>query len=88
MSILSILRPYRSVSTDAICVLTGILPIKITLMNENIKYGILNENLTIEIEDAILSKEDFMKNLKTYDFPDYNKLNNLQVQENGLNDSE
>lgn len=43
IALLSIISTYRSVSTDALCVITGIVPIQIKLKYDVIKYETLKK---------------------------------------------
>ena len=72
---------YRTTSTDALCVLTGIPPIKISIKNNTLLHLVTKENETILIDNEELDESSFMTKLKTYNFPDYNKLTNLNIIE-------
>lgn len=77
LGLLSILSTYKTVSTEALCVITGIVPIMTKLKYETLKYNVINNNGHIEIEGKKIDSENIMKDLGTLDFPDYNKVNNL-----------
>ena len=79
--LLSVAKTYRSVSTDALCTITGIPPILITLENEYKVYGVLNGLEEILIENETISKTNLSTKIKTYDFPNFKQLNNLFIIE-------
>ena len=87
--LMSILKTYRTVSNDALCLLTGIPPVKIQIKNNNIKYHIFNEDENIEIKGEILCKHSFMHDLKTFEYPEFDKTCNFEVlvDENNIRDA-
>lgn len=81
IGLMSIISTYRSVSTDALCVLTGIIPLHIHLKYNSLKYKIINNEDHITMEGDVLCQANIMRNLATKSFPYYNDLKNLHFTE-------
>lgn len=77
IGLMSIISTYRSISTDALCVITGIIPLHIQLKYSSLKYNIINNDNQITMEEDVLCQANIMKNLTTKNFPYYNDLKNL-----------
>lgn len=77
IGLMSIVSTYRSVSTDALCVLTGIIPLHIHLKYESLKYQVINEDEQIMIDGDVIGRTNIMNNLSTKNFPYYNDVKNL-----------
>lgn len=69
--LLSIVRSYRSVSTNALCVLAGIPPIHLELASSALYYQIIHGNSSIEIEGLRIDSGNIMKKLPSYTYPQY-----------------
>lgn len=81
LGLLSIISTYKTVSTDALCTLTGIPPIHIKLKHEFRKYETMFSNASIQVGDCIINSTNIMRNLTTSYFPSYNDINNLNFTE-------
>lgn len=81
LGLMSIIKPYRSISSDALCVLTGVPPIVITLANKLKEYDTIKGNNTIDIKNISIGKNNLMHNLPTFHCPFYNQINNLNFIE-------
>lgn len=77
IGLLSIISTYRSVSTDALCVITGVTPLHIKLKYDVLKYDVQHGDKSINIEDRLITGGNLMKNLSTSDYPKYNDIQNL-----------
>lgn len=79
LGLLSIIKTYRNVSTDALCVLTGICPLHISLNYQSAADGVLSGIKTIDIDGCAISKDNIMTKLPPSSFPKYNVIHNLRV---------
>lgn len=79
IGLLSILNSYRSVSTDALCVLSGVPPISIDLKYRFLKFEMLNREKHIELDDIEIRSSDISPKIKSWDFPYYYKLRNIKL---------
>ena len=79
LGLLSIAKTYRTVSTDALCIITGVLPIKISIKNNTIPYMVFNNNYVISMENEEMNADSFEKELNTYEFSNYNDIKNLII---------
>lgn len=75
--LLSILRPYKSISTDALCVLCGVPPLYLELKNLTDKLSLVSGCKRIYIDNVSLGSTDIEHRVKTYEFPRYYQLSNL-----------
>lgn len=76
---MSIISPYRSVSTEALCVLCGVPPLELELATKAQKFGVLNRNLTFNLDDEEIKESDVTRRIYTFDFPSYRQLHNIQI---------
>lgn len=76
----TIIKTYRNVSTEALCVLTGVVPIQIYLNNHIKVDKVLHASGSIEIDGTIVTRDNIMTILPKSSFPHYNMLNNLYVK--------
>lgn len=79
IGLLFVIKSYRTVSTDALCTLAGIPPIHLELQNQCGRYGVINGNNRIIIDEVIYSRDNLMQKLKTSVCPFYNKITNLEI---------
>lgn len=86
LGLLTILSTYRTVSTDALCVLNGIPPLHISLRYLVKKYDIMIGKDTIKYEDVVIKRQNIMINLATSDFPKYTAMHNLQITDKSDDD--
>lgn len=77
IGLFSIIKPYRTTSTDAMCILTGVIPILIKLGNSSLLYSTVHDNNKLNINGTEISKSNIMHKVNTFDFPHYNKIKNL-----------
>lgn len=69
--LLTIIRGYRSISTEALCVLAGELPIDIELSNSSYLYSILHGDGSVEIDNNVTNYSDISRCLPTFSYPNY-----------------
>lgn len=77
--LMSIIKAYRDVSTEALCVLAGIEPIYIKLKNDFEIYSVVNGSSQLYLEDICINRENVMRKLRTYDYPEYLTENNINI---------
>lgn len=82
IGLLTILHTYRSVSTEALCVMSGVPPLHIKLKYNAQKYNVIHGNSSIMVNDVRISSVNIMRQLCSFDFPSYYKLTNLNITEN------
>lgn len=73
----SIIRSYRTISTDALCVLSGIVPILIKIKYIVMRHDVLNNNVNIDMDGENIDGSCFMKNVQMKCFPNYNIVKNI-----------
>lgn len=76
VALFSIIRGYRTVSTSALCTISGVPSIHIFLKQQMKKYKLLKEDGEMLIDDQAIAKTDIMRNYNTMEFPRYNNLRN------------
>lgn len=81
LGLLTIISSYRTVSTEALCVLAGVSPIHITIEYMVKKHRVLKGDATIDSGDIRIHRNNVMRNLVTSDYPNYTDLKNLQITE-------
>lgn len=81
IGLMSIISTYRTVSTDALCTITGIAPLHIQLKYNSLKYNTIYNDNKITMDEDRICKENIMNNLMTKSFPEYNNLKNLEFTE-------
>lgn len=69
--LLSIVRSYRSVSTDALCVLAGAPPIHLEFSGSALKYRILKGDDSIEIDNLKIDASTLVRKIHSYEYPNY-----------------
>lgn len=79
MAMLGIIKTYRSTSTDALCIMTGSVPIEILLNNKFAEAQVKRGHRPLQINQTTITNKNLMLKEKTYQFPQYNELNNLIV---------
>lgn len=77
IGLFSVIKPYRSISNDALCVLAGVVPISIQLNNNSLKYQIITGTHSIDINNTTITKNTLMIKENTFACPFYNKIQNL-----------
>lgn len=79
LGLMSIIQPYRTVSTDALCVLCGIPPMHIQLKYLARKFAVLHADSYFDTEDNRIWHRDVMEGIPTYRLPNYFALANLRI---------
>lgn len=79
VALFSIIKPYRSVSNDALCVLAGVVPISISLSNSTLYYKVLDGTHEVRINDEKVTNRSLMLRELTYACPFYNRINNIFI---------
>lgn len=69
MCLLSLIRSYRTTSTDALCVLAGTPPLHLELSASSLKYNVIHGNSSMEINDILVNSSKLMNKIKSYDYP-------------------
>lgn len=69
LCLLSIIRVYRSVSTEALCVLSGIPPLELELDQLCTFYNILHDDDCTWIDGTFISRDKISTRLRTYEYP-------------------
>lgn len=77
MGLIAILRPYKTVSTDALCVLCGVVPLHIELKHLVKKFIILSGNSYIDLQEFRVNGADVVQKVPTFSFPSFYLLKNL-----------
>lgn len=75
--LLTILKPYRSISNDALCILAGIVPINILLNSQWKFHDVTKRSGTIQINDMLIDGSRIMTNLPTFGFDHFRQLGNI-----------
>lgn len=68
LELLPIIKAHRSNSTDALCVITGVSPIRYTLCHGMRKYSILHSNGSVTIDRLVINKDIIKRKQHTFDF--------------------
>lgn len=79
MALLGITRVYRSISNDALCVLTGCPPIQLILAKDLAQYNTMKGKRNYILQEITLSSTTLMMKSLSYTFPNYYKLRNLHI---------
>lgn len=77
MGILSVIKAYKSISLNAVCIFEVVPPMHLALQNDMGKYDIINGYGVLLVNDTILNKNNLNRRVRTYEFPPYNNLNNV-----------
>lgn len=77
VGLFSVIKPYRTVSNDALCVLAGVVPINIHLHNNSLNYMTINGLHVVNINDTHVAKNTLMIKEYTYACPFYNQIHNI-----------
>lgn len=71
--------PYRTISTDVLCMLCGIPPLHIELKYLAKKHPVLFGDSHFDLDDLRINKDDIMEKIPTFRFPNYYLLHNLNI---------
>lgn len=84
---MSVILAYRSISTDALCVITGVPPIFITLCHGMGKYSIFrgHGNGSVIIDGVVIHKDVVTQKLHTFDFPSNYCITPLSQLQHAMN---
>lgn len=77
LGLLSVVRSYKSVSTEALCVLAGIPPIYLKLKNSFAVFNTLQSNGSYIINDITYHGSSFMKKIPSFHSPFLHSSNNI-----------
>lgn len=81
MALLGIIKTYRSISTDALCILTGIIPIDILIPNKLAELHVKKGNRPLIIQDTQITQDNILLKEPSFHFPNFYNLTNLTIKE-------
>lgn len=77
LALLTVIRSYKTTSTDAICVLAGVLPICIDLKYKLECIGVTHGTSQVIVEDTCINATNIMGSSFNHNYMSYLNLNNL-----------